>query len=85
MGALATLLVLIGWLIVLVAGIMLLIVAFKEHILWGLGCLFIPIVSIIFIIINWDKSKNAFFTWIVGVLVILLGAMLGGNAYPHMH
>jgi hypothetical protein len=51
----------------------------------GAGCLFIPIVPIIFIIINWDKSKNAFFTWIAGVLLVFLGVLLGGTAYPHMH
>lgn len=77
--------VVIGWIICVVAWIMLLIAAFKEHILWGLGCLFIPIVSLIFIIINWDKAKNPFFTWIAGILVVILGVALGGSAYPHMH
>jgi hypothetical protein len=85
MGATGVLVVLIGWVVVLVGAVMLLVAAFKEHILWGLGCLFIPIVPIIFIIINWDKSKNAFFTWIAGVLLVFLGVLLGGTAYPHMH
>jgi len=85
MNAIGTLLVLLGWLIALVGLIMLLIAAFKEHILWGLGCLFIPIVPLIFVIVNWDKAKNAFFTWIAGILVVILGAALGASAYPHLH
>ena len=37
---------------------MLLIVAFQESLLWGLGSLFVPLVGLIFICLNWDVSKR---------------------------
>jgi len=34
------------------------IVAFKESILWGLGCLIVPFVSLVFLIVFWNDAKN---------------------------
>ena len=39
-----------------------LIAAFKNSILWGLGCLLLYPVSIIFLILNWSEAKNPFFS-----------------------
>lgn len=42
----------VGFIISVVAGIWFLVVAFKQSVLWGLGCLFVPFVSLIFLIIH---------------------------------
>lgn len=50
---------LIGFVIALIFGIKLLIIAFKESVLWGIGSLLVPFVSLIFIAMHWDKCKGA--------------------------
>ena len=57
----------IGGLIMLVAvigcfvfGIQLLILAFRKSVLWGLGSLFVPFVSLVFVIMNWEDCKRPF-------------------------
>lgn len=68
--------VILGFIIMLVGGIWLLIEAFKESVLWGLGCLFIPIVSLIFVILHWDKAGKPFLIQIVGLILFAIGGGL---------
>jgi hypothetical protein len=83
MGIIAEGLLLIGWLVSLVGGIMLLIVAFKENILWGLGCIFVPFVALIFIVMHWEASKKPFFIELAGAVLVIIGILLGGSAGFH--
>ena len=49
--------------------IWLLIVAFKTRILWGIGCLLIFPLKIIFLFLYWNESKNPFFLQVVGAAI----------------
>ncbi len=73
------LLVGIGWLVTLVGAIMILIQAFKEHILWGIGCILFNPISIVFVILHWDRTKKPFFIYLTGVVLIILGVMAQAN------
>ena len=42
------------------AGLKLLVDAFSEGILWGLGYLFVPFVSLIFVATHWNKTRKTF-------------------------
>ncbi len=74
-----------GSLVVLVGSILFLIAAFRESILWGLGCLFISPLSLIFLIVHWSKAKNAFFVQVIGLLLMAAGYYLGGGHYFRHH
>jgi len=63
----------IGGIIMLIYGVILLIEAFKESILWGLGYLFIPFCSLVFIIMHWEKCKKSFLRLLLGVLIYAIG------------
>lgn len=63
----------VGYLISLVGSIMVLVAAFRESVLWGLGCIFVPFVSLIFIIKFWDESKRGFFVSLAGLAVVVVG------------
>ncbi|TXJ02758.1 MAG: hypothetical protein E6Q26_04910 [Acinetobacter sp.] len=65
----------IGLAIFIIGGIGFLIAAFKNSILWGLGCLLLYPVSIIFLILHWNEAKNPFFLQLVGVGIMVLGTM----------
>ena len=83
MTAIASILLLLGWLVSIIGGIMLLIVAFKESILWGLGCIFIPFVALIFIVMHWEQSKKPFFIELAGAVLVIIGIILGGSSGLH--
>ena len=69
-------LILIGSVISIIFGIHLLIVAFQTSILWGLGYLFIPFVSLIFVIVHWSEAKTPFLRSLIGVALVILGMVL---------
>lgn len=53
--------------VLFIGGIMLLIEAFGEGMLWGLGCLLLPVpVALLFIATHWYQAKKAFFVQVVG-------------------
>lgn len=60
MEMLGLLLWVVGGIIGLVGGIWFLVVAFKESIWWGLGCLFVPFVGLIFLILHWSEAGKPF-------------------------
>lgn len=67
-------LVYLGLFVFVIGGIGTLIAAFKTSVWWGLGCLLIAPVSLLFLIMNWSVAKNPFFLQLVGVGIMLLGS-----------
>ncbi|MEJ6727772.1 MAG: hypothetical protein QNK83_01225 [Akkermansiaceae bacterium] len=76
MTIIAGILMLIGFVIALIFGIKLLIIAFKESVLWGIGSLLVPFVSLIFIAMHWDKCKGPFLKYLICIPFFILGAIL---------
>ena len=60
----------------LIFGIIILIKAFQESVLWGLGSIFIPFVSLIFVIKFWDRCKKPFLYSLGALVVYLIGMAL---------
>jgi hypothetical protein len=72
-------LLIIGLIISAFAGIWFLVVAFRQSVLWGLGCLFIPFVSLIFLIVHWAEAKRPFLWSLLALLPLFLGVALSGE------
>ena len=72
-------LVIIGYLVMAVGGIMLLIAAFQESVLWGIGCLLVPFVALFFVITHWDTAKNGFLIQMAGLAIVVVGILAGGG------
>ena len=66
----------LGLLVGGVGGIWLLVVAFRQSILWGLGCLVVPFVELVFIIMYWHDAKRPFAFQLVGFVLMVLGMVL---------
>ncbi|HKR55042.1 MAG TPA: hypothetical protein VJS20_01995 [Gemmatimonadales bacterium] len=70
-----------GFILAAVGGIWTLVLAFRESVLWGIGCLLIPLVSLIFVITHWDDAMKPFLIQLGGVvLIVVSGVMNSGNA-----
>jgi hypothetical protein len=76
----------IGFAILVVGNIWFVINAFRVSILWGLGCLFFPFVSIFFLITNWYVARRPFWIALLGGVLVFGGALLSPrrmhNAMP---
>jgi hypothetical protein len=69
-------LVIVGTVIYLIGGIWLIVKAFQESILWGLGSLFIPLVGLVFAIMHWAECKKPFLYALAGFVLIILGTVM---------
>ena len=80
MEILAVLFYLTGAIIAFVYGILFLVEAFKVHIGWGLGCLFVPFIPLIFLIIHWDVAKRPFLRSLLAIpFYIIAGIILAAQ------
>jgi len=66
-------LVYLGGLIAFIGGIWLLVVTFKKSILWGIGSLLLPVVGLVFVILNWDLTKKPFLVYLAGIVLLVIG------------
>ena len=71
----------IGCLVSAIGGIMILVAAFREGVMWGLGCLFLPFVNLIFVIVHWYEAKKGFLTSLVGFAIAIGGVFLAGSGF----
>ncbi|MEZ5539152.1 MAG: excalibur calcium-binding domain-containing protein [Pseudomonadales bacterium] len=79
----STIVFLIGIIIFIIGGLGYLIAAFKTSILWGLGVLFLPFISLFYLIIHWQSAKKPFLTQVFGLALIIGSALLQDNiAFP---
>jgi hypothetical protein len=82
LSLIATVLVLVGLLLVIVGGLAFLLAAFREGVLWGLACLFVPFATLAFLVIHWQKAKDSFFLQLYGVAAIFGAVLLDNTGLP---
>ena len=67
-----------GMLVALVASIGYLVAAFRVGLWWGLGCLFVSPVSLLFLILHWKVARKPFFISLAGVAAAFVGYFVLG-------
>jgi 4-hydroxybenzoate polyprenyltransferase len=68
---------------VFVVGALLLIVkAFQVNVWWGLGCLLISPISLVFLLMYWQEAKNPFFIQVAGLAIIWFAGYTTGGSIP---
>jgi len=80
METLGTILTVIGYIVMAAGGIWILVLAFQDSVMWGLGCLRIPIVQLIFAFTHWEDSKIPFLIQVGGAVIYFGGVFLGAAA-----
>ena len=76
MELLGLMLFMTGFVTLLVGNLWFLIAAFRENVLWGLGCLLVPVVSFFFLIVHWKYAAKPFAVLCIGVILIVLGGVI---------
>src|SRR5688500_7977308 len=59
----------LGIVALLAGSVMMIFAAFRQHVLWGLAYLFLPLASLIFLIIHWAEAKKGFLVSVAGLAV----------------
>ena len=75
MGIVETILFFGGVILAFVGGIWILVLAFKESLVWGFCSLFIPLVALIFAFMHWEICKKPFGIYVAGV-IFYIGAIV---------
>ncbi len=67
-GKTATILLLLGIAGIVIGTLLYLTSAFRISILWGLGCIFIPFIPVIFLFAHWNSARKPFVISVLGLI-----------------
>lgn len=73
METLGSVVMLLGGGVMLLAQLWVLVAAFKKSIVWGLLVLFLPFVSLIFIVLYFGDMKFPVMMYVIGIVLALAG------------
>ena len=68
----------------LICSIWLLVIAFRTNVMWGLAYLFIPFAALVFVFMNWDKTRKPFLIFLGGMAVVACVAAMVPSTLGHM-
>src|SRR4249920_422960 len=57
--------------VMLIGGVMMIVAAFRQSILWGLAYLLIPFAALVFLFKHWSEAKKGFFINLAGACAFL--------------
>ncbi|MFC1497937.1 hypothetical protein ACFLS1_05625 [Verrucomicrobiota bacterium] len=66
----------VGVIVSLIGGIWFIVVTFRESVLWGLGSMFVPFVSLIFLITHWKAAAKPFGISLLGSVIFGVASVL---------
>lgn len=78
MTLIGSILCVIGLVIWLAGEVRFLAIAYRRNLAWFLGCLFIPFVAWLFILLNLRQTWKPTATAIVGFVIAVTGYLMGG-------
>ena len=79
LAMLALIVALCGLAAILVGVVQFFIAACSENVAWGLGCFFLPFVSLVFLVLHWRVAKKPFLLQLGGYAAVLLASAVSGS------
>ena len=74
-GTISTILSISGLIVFLIGSLGFLIATFRAGILWGLSCMFLPLVSFIFLFVHWKTAAKPFLLSLFGIAILFSGTL----------
>lgn len=63
----------LGVVLSLIGGLWIVVNAFRTSVLWGLGSLLIPLVSLVFALMNFSENKIPLLISVIGTVMMFMG------------
>lgn len=63
----------LGMVLLVVGTLWIVVNAFGQSVLWGLGALLLPLVALIFAVMNFAENKLPLLLWVVGAVMYVMG------------
>jgi len=74
-NSLNTILLISGLIVFLIGSVGFLIATFRAGILWGLSCMFLPLISFIFLFVHWKTAAKPFLVSLLGIAILFLSTI----------
>lgn len=56
--------------------------AFQQSFVWGFGCLLIPFMLFVFVMLHWDDTKRPFLLFLLAIPITVAGTILATQGVP---
>jgi hypothetical protein len=66
-----------GYALCCLGGLWIVVLAWQKGILWELGCLFLPVLQLIYVALNWKEAKSAFYLLLAGFGAFFVSSVIG--------
>jgi hypothetical protein len=66
-----------GYALCFFGGLWIVVLAWQDGILWGIGCFLFPLLQFVGDALNWKKSKSAFFILLAGFAALVVSNVIG--------
>jgi len=50
--------------------------AFQQSFAWGFGCLLVPFMLFVFVMMNWEETRRPFLLFLLAIPISVVGAIL---------
>ena len=74
----------IGVVLGLISGIWLLVVTFRISVGWGILSFFLPIVSLVFVVLHWEETKKPFLLNVFAIVLCVIAVMNNHEIVQHL-
>ena len=71
----STILAISGLIVFLIGSFGFLLATFRAGILWGLSCIFLPLVSFVFLFVHWKTAAKPFLVTLLGIAIVFLSTL----------
>ena len=66
----------LGYALCFFGGLWIVVLAWQDGILWGIGCFLFPPLQFVYVALNWKKSKSAFFLLLAGFAALVVSSVI---------
>jgi hypothetical protein len=73
-------LVVVGVIVALIGAVKIIVAAFSESAVWGIGSILLPIVALIFVFTHWEDGKSGLFWSVAGTVMMYAGFAISPGA-----
>ena len=65
-----------GYVLTFLGSLWIIVLAWQKGVLWGVGCFVFPFIQLVYVVLNWKQTKQAFFLQLAGFGALILSEIV---------